>query len=98
MVSHKSHVAEYMQDAKTEIGKCRSQEMQQQQQNQQQRAPSSASPKPQTQPKPTTRTTTAKKKSTGTGATVVKTVVQTLGSRQGQQLIRGLFGSLIKKK
>jgi DNA helicase HerA-like ATPase len=43
-----------------------------------------------------TKTTTAKKKSANTG-TVVKSVVNTLGSTQGQRLIRGLFGSLIKK-
>ena len=58
--------------------------------------------KPQTQPvtkttTKTTRTPASQKKTTGTGATVFKTVVGTLGSRQGQQLIRGIFGSLIKK-
>jgi len=74
------------------------QQQQQQKQQQQQRSSAPAPSKTQTQTKPATRTTTAKKKSAGTGATIVKTVVGTLGSRQGQQLIRGLFGSLIKKK
>ena len=72
------------------------QEQEQQQQYQQQRQSAPAPQKTQAKPKPTTRTT-AKKQSTGTGSTIVKTVVNTLGSRQGQQLIRGLFGSLIKK-
>jgi len=49
--------------------------------------------KPQPQPRPATKTT-ARKKNTGT---VFNTVVKTLGSRQGQQLVRGLLGSLIKK-
>jgi len=60
-------------------------------------------PKPQPQSKPQPRpvakttTRTAQKKKTGAGASVFKTVVGTLGSRQGQQLVRGLLGSLIKK-
>ena len=56
-------------------------------------------PQPQTRPatKTPTRTTTARKKTAGTGATIFKTMVKTLGSRQGQQLVRGIFGSLIRK-
>jgi DNA helicase HerA-like ATPase len=74
------------------------QQQQQQQAQQQQKGSSTPAPaKTQAQPKPAARTTTTKKRSTGTGATIAKTVVNTLGSRQGQQLIRGLFGSLIKK-
>jgi DNA helicase HerA-like ATPase len=70
------------------------QQQQKQQQQYQQQRPSAPVP---SKPKPATRTTTSRKQSAGTGATILKTVVNTLGSRQGQQLIRGLFGSLIKK-
>ena len=71
------------------------QQKQQQQQQEKQRTAAPAPSKP--QPKTTTRTTTTKKKSTGTGTAVVKTVAKTLGSREGQMLLRGLFGSLIKR-
>ena len=55
-------------------------------------------PQPKQQTK-TTKTTTSRKRSTSsdTGSTIFKTVVKTLGSREGQQLMRGIFGSLIKK-
>ena len=50
------------------------------------------------QPRPVTKTATrTTKKNTGAGASIFKTVVNTLGSRQGQQLVRGLLGSLTKK-
>lgn len=61
---------------------------------------SQTKPAPQPQPRPkttTTRTTTTRKQGSGAGSAIFKTVVQTLGSRQGQQLVRGIFGSLIKK-
>jgi DNA helicase HerA-like ATPase len=51
--------------------------------------------KPATKPAPVKKTT-SRKKSSGTGTAVVKTVVKTLGSSQGQRLIRGLLGSLIR--
>jgi len=73
------------------------QQQQEQQKQQQQRTSAPVPSKPKPQSKPATRTATSRKQSAGTGATIVKTVVNTLGSRQGQQLIRGLFGSLIKK-
>ena len=65
------------------------QQQQYQQQQQQQQQQHSV-------PKPTTRTSTARKQNAGTGAAIVKTVAKTLGSTQGQRLIRGLLGSLIK--
>ncbi len=49
------------------------------------------------QPKPVAKTTTSRKQETGVGASIFKTVVKTLGSREGQQFIRGIFGSLSKK-
>ena len=73
-------------------------QFQQQQQNQQQQRTKAPVPsKPQAQPKPATRTSTARKQSAGTGSAIVKTVAKTLGSTEGQRLIRGLFGSLIRK-
>ena len=50
------------------------------------------------QTKPQTQRTTkvAAKKNTGTNS-VFKTVTKTLGSRQGQQIVRGLLGSILKK-
>ena len=64
--------------------------------------PAGRMPQPQTRPatkaKTTaTRTTTTRKQGSGAGTTILKTMVRTLGSREGQQLIRGIFGSLIKK-
>ena len=65
---------------------------QQQTQQQKQSIPKQQTPKPATRTT-ATRTTTTKKQT----ASVVNTVVKTLASSQGQRLIRGLFGSLIKK-
>jgi len=65
------------------------QQQQQQQPQQQQRLPTPVT----TKPKSTTRTTTSKQQ----GTNMLNTVVKSLSSRQGQQLIRGLLGSLIKK-
>ena len=48
------------------------------------------------QPKPAPKTTT-KKQSTGVGASIFKTIFKTLSSREGQYLVRGLLGSLIKR-
>jgi hypothetical protein len=60
-------------------------------------APKTAAPKT-VMPKTTaTRTSSVRKQSSGAGTAILKTVVNTLGSRQGQQLIRGLFGSLVRK-
>ena len=73
----------------------RQEALKQQPKQQQQRPPLPS--KTEAKPKPSTRTPTTRKKSAGTGAVIARTVVQTLGSRQGQQLIRGIFGSLIKK-
>ncbi|MCL1973474.1 MAG: DUF853 domain-containing protein [Bacteroidetes bacterium] len=73
----------------------RQEALKQQPKQQQQRPPLPS--KTEAKPKPSTRTPTTLKKSAGTGAVIARTVVQTLGSRQGQQLIRGIFGSLIKK-
>jgi hypothetical protein len=70
------------------------QQQQQEQQKQQQRSSMPAPAKTKTQYKPAK--TSARKKSSGTGAAVVKTVAKTLGSSQGQRLIRGLLGSLIR--
>jgi DNA helicase HerA-like ATPase len=56
-------------------------------------------PQPQTIPTPKTstpKTTTSQKQGNSTGTTIFKTIANTLGSSQGQRLIRGLFGSLIK--
>ena len=74
------------------------QQIQQQQQQHQQQQHSTPKPQTTTRSKPaTTRTTTARKQSGSAGATIAKTVVSTLGSSQGQRLIRGLLGSLIRK-
>ena len=53
-------------------------------------------PRQQSQNRPVTKTT-ARKQKTGVGTTIFKTVISTLGSRAGQQLVRGVLGSLIKK-
>jgi len=65
-------------------------EQQQKQWQQQQRSYSPAPPR--SQPKTVARPTVKKTSS----ATVLNTVVKTVGSREGQRLLRGLFGSLIK--
>ena len=54
-------------------------------------------PRQQSQPRPVTKTaprSTTRKKKSGAGTSVFSTVVKTLVSRQGQQLVRGLLGSL----
>ena len=73
------------------------QQEQQEQVQQQQRQTSSAPARQQSnqKPAPSRKTTTSKRQSSGTGTTIAKTVVKTLGSSQGQRLLRGLFGSLI---
>ena len=78
----------------TEQKKQQSQQVQQAQQ--QQHAPVPNPEKPQTQHRPPASKTTAASKKAVTGSTIVTTVVKTLGSTQGQRLIRGLLGSLIR--
>jgi DNA helicase HerA-like ATPase len=58
-------------------------------------------PQPQTQrqssqPARKTSTRQSRKSGAGVGTSIFRTVVRTLGSSEGQRLIRGLFGSLIK--
>jgi hypothetical protein len=67
---------------------------QEQQKQQSQRTSAPAPAKAKTQYKPAKKTSTRKK--SGTGSAIVTTVVKTLGSSQGQRLIRGLLGSLIR--
>ena len=84
----------------------RDQAAQAQEQQQLANAKNQSTPQPQTKPLPqqrqqpqqrsATKTTTRSQK-TGTGASIFNTVVKTMGSRQGQQLVRGILGSLIKK-
>jgi DNA helicase HerA-like ATPase len=62
---------------------------QQQQYPQYQRTTAPAPPKPKPVARPTSRSSS--------GATVANTVIKTLGSRQGQVLVRGLLGSLLGK-
>jgi len=70
------------------------QKQQQQWQKQQQRTYSPTPSRTQYQPSPYSRSTTTGSRNTGTN--VINTVAKTIGSREGQRLIRGLFGSLIK--
>ena len=83
---------EILQDQKER--QKRQQEQLEQQQRQQQQQKSQPQQRTTTKSQTTTRPPAKK---TGTGAAVVKTVAKTLGSREGQQLIRGIFGSLIRK-
>ena len=71
-------------------------QQQQWQKQQQQRTYAPVPSRQQTQPKPATRTTTAGRRNTNTNTNVLNTVVKTLGSRESQRIIRGLFGSLIR--
>ena len=66
------------------------QQQQQKYQQQQKQSPSYSKPK-------TIARTTIKKSSSGAGTAVVKTVAKTLGSREGQLLVRGLLGTLFGK-
>ena len=71
------------------------QELQQRQQQQrQQMSQTQGQRQQQTASKP--RTTTARKKTSSSGG-FFKTVTKTLGSREGQMLVRGILGSLTKK-
>ena len=70
------------------------QQQQQQWQKQQQRTYSPVPSRTQYQPNPYSRTTTSSRNTTSTN--VINTVAKTIGSREGQKLIRGIFGSLIK--
>ena len=70
------------------------QKIQTQTQPQQQSQPQRLPPPSTTKPKSTTRTTSTNKKQ---NTNILNTVVKSLSSRQGQQIIRGVLGSLIKK-
>ena len=65
-------------------------------QNQQPQSRQQPQARPQQQQRPAARTTT-RKQNTGVGTTILKSAANTIGRSVGQQLVRGLFGSLTKK-
>ena len=72
-----------------EILKEKEQQLQQQQMQQQPQ-------EPQQMPQTTKKTTTPKKQTSSSG-TIFKTITKTIGSREGQMIVRGLLGSFTRR-
>ena len=71
------------------------QQLQQQQMQQQQQKQQLPQTQGNRQPQTTRKPTIPKKKTSGSG-TIFKSITQTLGSRQGQMLVRGILGSFTR--